>query len=188
MARRVTRISSATVTYVRGATRGDLPAMNFDARNGQRADGQYHNRPRTYRYVDTGRQATDTVEVLYTDQISSCCGVALWSPQKVGLAHVVPGALAYDDALRAVTFYAVPPTHVILATTAAYAPPNLTANDLGGVSASALLAVCAAIQAKHGEDADDTISIKLVTGHAGAEWSHTSRVAADPQSGPFFVV
>lgn len=133
-----------------------------------------------YHYVDTGQEGGCNFGVLYTDSISWCSGLALWSQGKAGLIHIVPAAgmdvegflASYDNGAAAL------PGQIFIATQPAYAPPY---HDDADASQRSLYEAARALENHYG--AGVTAVTTIVTGYRGRSWSHAARLSVSAANG-----
>jgi len=156
--------------FITAATQTDVVVSKF-------VFFQKDNLGRDCRYVETGDYNVLNNGVLYTDEISSCSGLALWSPGRAGLFHIPP-CTEIKQIVAFLTTYAngskALPKQVFVATYPEHTPSGYLFND-DDASKSSLYAALRALLKYYGE------SIKSVTiiisGFQGRRWSHKAQLA-----------
>jgi tetratricopeptide (TPR) repeat protein len=139
------------------------------------------------KYVETGCNKILNNGVLYTDEISWCLGLALWSPGRAGLFHITPGTRIEDieaflkryangsKALPQLVFGATWPEHT----------PSGFHND-NQARDSSLYAALRALLNYYGP------SIKrvtiIITGFRGRRWSHEAQLAVSAVEGVLMAI
>jgi tetratricopeptide (TPR) repeat protein len=128
------------------------------------------------RYVGTGCSKILNNGILYTDEISSCSGLALWSPGRAGLFHIVPGT-SIEDIETFLSRYAngpkALPQLVFIATWPEHTPSGVQ-NDKEARDSSLYAALCALLK-YYGESIKQVTMI--ITGFCGRRWTHEAQLA-----------
>lgn len=132
-------------------------------------------------YVDTDRDGTRNYGVLYTDKISFCSGLALWSHGRAGLIHIVPGTQTklvetflarYDNGSEAL------PQQVFVATWPEHASGIRDDDD---ASKTSLYGAARALLNYYGENIRKVTII--ITGFRGRRCSHEAQLAVSAEYG-----
>jgi hypothetical protein len=160
----------AACAYVTAATQGGLIVHRGVAPHGPGAV-----------YVDTDEGRRTANGILYTDSISWCSGVALWSANHAGIIHIVPGTPA-DEVEDFLGFYDNgangAPARVYIATQPPWAPPYLDDEEAAKTS---LYAAARALVNHYGNGVRANTTI--ITGYKGRQWSHQARLSVSATTG-----
>jgi hypothetical protein len=99
--------------------------------------------------------------------------ISLWRMGLAGLAHVVPGDSAADEAQRLMNLFAAQPTEIHLVTMPQY---------FG--KADGFQSVLAAVRHHYGLSYPN-IKVYLIDGYAGRPWEQKHQLAVDPKAGAY---
>jgi hypothetical protein len=177
-------LSSTNTTGWNTVHRNDLPPWNSDdsVQHGARSTQPVNStragiaglNQRTYQYVETGKCAVSTGDlVLWSDSASWCTMAAFWKTGRAGLAHVVPSSKAGEDILDLMNRFGDIPMEIHLVT---------MPNHVG--RADGFQAVKNAIRTRYGLNYAN-IRVYLVNGYSGREWEQKHQLGVDPRMGAY---
>jgi hypothetical protein len=128
----------------------------------------------TYQYVNTGRWAVSTSNVLWSDGASWCTMAAFWKFGRAGLAHVAPGKSTAEEHIhKLIEAFNGLPTEIHLVTT-----PDYFENPDGFVLIKDTIE--GAYQQHYKK-----IKVYLICGYDRKDWEQKHQLGVDPKSGAY---